>query len=150
MPSIQNDLLDGIAQLIQGAGLATYSTSGVYTAGQTGIFFKAVNPTPDRIVGLTAYGVTDNPSMPTATLGVQVRVRGTQDPRDVDELGDAIYNLIHGLVHVQFGSVQVDQILRVSSITLGQDLSKRWERADGYYVDVGVPPTINRPAGGSW
>jgi hypothetical protein len=150
MASIQNDLLDGIAQLIAGAGIALYDTSGTYTAGQTGIFFKAVNPTPDRIVVLTAYVVSDSPTLPLSRLGVQVRVRGTTDPRDVDELGDAIFGILHGLVHVQFNSVHADQILRQSSITLGQDQAKRWERADAYYIDLDVPPTINRPNGGSW
>jgi hypothetical protein len=150
MASIQNDLLDGIAQLIVGAGIATYNTAGVYTTGQTGITFKAVGPIPDRIVVLTAYVVSDSPTLPLSRLGVQVRVRGTTDPRDVDELGDAIFGILHGLVHVQFNTVHADQILRQSSITLGQDSAKRWERADAYYIDLDVPPTINRPSGGSW
>jgi len=148
--NIQNDLLDGIAALIQSASLATYNTNGVYTADQTGIFFKAVNPTPDRIITMTAYQVSDNPTMPEARLGVQLRYRGTQDPRDVDELGDAVYGILHGLTGVQFNGVFAEQVLRQSSITLGQDSSKRWERADAYYIDVGVPPTSNRPNGGSW
>lgn len=150
MASPQNDLLDGIAQLIAGADIATYSTSGVYTPSQTGVFFKIVNPTPDRMVTLTGYVVTDDPSLPVSRMGVQVRFRGTQDPRDVDELGDSVAAVLHGLVNVQFGSVFANQVLRQGSITLGQDVSKRWERADTYYVDLSVPPTINRPDGGYW
>jgi hypothetical protein len=150
MASPQNDLLDGIAQMIATAGLAKYNTTGVYAAADTGIFFKVVNPSPDRIVTLTAYQVSDNTTMPETRFGVQVRVRGLQDPRDVDELGDSIFALLHGLTGVQFGSVFAEQVLRQSSITLGQDASKRWERADAYYVDAGLPPTSNRPTGGSW
>jgi hypothetical protein len=150
MASPQNDLLDGIAQMIVTAGLAKYNTAGVYAAADTGIFFKVVNPSPDRIVTLTAYQVSDNTTMPETRFGVQVRVRGLQDPRDVDELGDSIFALLHGLTGVQFGSVFAEQVLRQSSITLGQDASKRWERADAYYVDAGLPPTSNRPTGGSW
>lgn len=150
MASPQNDLLDGIAQMIAAAGIAAYNKSGVYAASDTGIFFKVVNPTPDRIVTLTAYQVSDNTTMPETRFGVQVRVRGLQDPRDVDELGDSIFTLLHGLTGVQFGSVTAEQVLRQSSITLGQDASKRWERADAYYVDAGLPPSSNRPTGGSW
>jgi 5-carboxymethyl-2-hydroxymuconate isomerase len=150
MASIQNDLLDGIAQMIANAGIASYDTAGEYSAGDTGIFFKIVNPTPDRIVTLTAYQVSDDPTMPQSRFGVQVRVRGGQDPRDVDELGDSIFALLHGLINTQFNSVFAEQVLRQSSITLGQDTAKRWERADAFYIDVATPPTSNRPDGGSW
>jgi hypothetical protein len=148
--SPQNDLLDGIAKLIQAAGLATYNTNGVYQATDTGIYVKAVNPSPDRIITMTAYQVTDDPTMPEARLGVQLRFRGLQDPRDVDELGDSVYGILQGLTGVQFNSVFAEQVLRQSSITLGQDAAKRWERADAYYIDTGLPPTSNRPSGGSW
>jgi hypothetical protein len=77
-------------------------------------------------------------------------MRGTQDPRDVDELGDAIFTLLHGLTNVTFGSVVAEQVLRQSSITLGQDQAKRWERADAFYIDVALPPSSNRPTAGSW
>lgn len=147
---IQNDLLNGIAGLIQSAGIATFNTTGSYQAADTAIFFKAVNPTPDRIVTLTAYQVSDQPAQAESKFGVQVRMRGTQDPRDVDELGDAIFVLLHGLTNTTFGSVTVEQCLRQSSITLGQDTSKRWERADAFYIDVALPPSSNRPTGGSW
>jgi hypothetical protein len=150
MASIQNDLLDGIALLIASHGTAVYNQSGVYQPTDTAIFFKVVNPTPDRIVVLTAYQVSDDPSLPMSRLGVQVRVRGTQDPRDVDELGDAIFGYLHGLINTDFNSVHADQVLRQSSITLGQDDAKRWERADAYYIDLGTPPTNNRPSGGAW
>lgn len=149
--SIQNDLLDGIAQLIAANNLATYRSDGSdYLDTETGIVFKAVNPKPDRIITMTAYGVTDNPTMPEARLGVQLRFRGTTDPRDVDDLGDSVYQILHGLTGIQFNGVFAEQVLRVSSITLGQDAAKRWERADAYYIDTGLPPTSNRPNGGSW
>lgn len=150
MASIQNDLVDGIATLIAKAGIAVYSTTGTYTAGQTGIFFKIVNPTPDRIVTLTAYLITDNLSVPLARYGVQVRCRGLQDPRDVDELGDSISQLLHGLTNVTFGTAHIIQAFRQSSVTLGQDASKRWDRADAFYIDVDVPATVLRPVGGTY
>jgi hypothetical protein len=149
MTSPQNDLLNGVAALIATAGIAAFDQNGVYQPTDTGIFFKAVNPTPDRIITLTAYQVSDAVTMPETRYGVQVRMRGTTDPRDVDELGDSVFTLLHGLTGAQFGSVTVEQMLRQSSITLGQDSAKRWERADAYYVDAGLTPTPNRPTGGS-
>jgi hypothetical protein len=147
---MQNDLLDGIAKLIAAAGIAAYDTTGSYLPTDTAIYIKAVPPTPDRIVTLTAYGVDDNATLPMSRMGVQVRVRGTKDARDVDDLGDSIFQILHGLVHTTFGSVSADQILRKQSVTLGVDDSKRWSRADTYYVDLADPPTVNRPSGGSW
>lgn len=147
---MENDLLDGIAQLIADAGIAVYNTNGEYQDSDTGILFQAVPPKPDCLVTLTAYGVNDNPTLPASRLGVQVRVRAGSDPRDANALGDSIFQILHGLTNAPFGTISADQILRVLSVTLGQDEAKRWSRADTYYVDLAAPPAINRPNGGSW
>lgn len=147
---MENDLLDGVATLIAAAGIAAYNPSGTYQPTDLPIYIQAVPPTPDAIVTLTAYGVSDNPTLPESRLGLQVRVRGGSDPRDVNTLGDNIFQILHGLTNTTFGTVSAEQILRVQSITLGQDETKRWSRADTYYVDLAAPPSINRPSGGSW
>lgn len=143
------DVFDGVATLLAGAGIGTYHPDGsAYTDGQTGIVYKAMLPTPDRLIVLTPYTLTDEPEDNLSQLGLQVRCRGTQDPRDVDNLADSAFELLHNLKDVWFGSVHVIQLLRKTSVSMGQDDLKRWDRADGYYLDVDMPATANRPDGG--
>lgn len=155
--SATNDLLDGLAQLIAAAGIASDATTDVYTADETGIFLslmpagsEATPPGPDRCVVLTAYALSDQAGLPLGQITVQVRTRGTADPRDVNALSDDLYQLLQGLTDRTFGSVHLIQMLRKSSIPMGQDSNRRWEQSQNYVCDVDLPPTVNRPEGGSY
>jgi len=82
---------------------------------------------------------------------VQVRTRGNpNDPLDVDDLGDSIFELLHGRTDLTFGPVHIIQMNRRQSVPMGMDASKRWERADQFYLDVDYPATANRPVGGTY
>lgn len=142
------DVVDGLARMLVTATVATYRSDGSpYLASETGVLFKDLTSTPDRVVVLNAYGTADD--NPQWTLGrrlVQARFRGTADPLDVDALADAAFNVWHGATNLTFGSVHVVQILRVSSIPLGRDEQDlRWQRADNYALDLDYPTTANRP-----
>lgn len=146
-------LATGLAALIAGAGLGiTWNPAGTYTAGQTGILMKVMPPAPDRVVTITVVWAGDDITMPSSQPMVQIRGRGLPNqPLDVDELLDPIADLLHGATGLVFGGITVVQMNRRVIAPLGMDdASKRWERADQYYLDVDVPPTANRPAGGSW
>ncbi|WP_200930842.1 hypothetical protein, partial [Microbacterium sp. Leaf351] len=69
---------------------------------------------------------------------------------DVDDLLDPIFTVLHGLTGITVGSQTVIQCLRRISAPMGTDQSKRWERADQYYLDVDAPPTDLRPERGAW
>ena len=145
------DVFDGLAQLIANAGIGTYHADGsAYASTETGIVYKAILPSPDRLITITPYVLTDDPSQPLGRLGAQIRVRGTTDPRTCDQSADDIFTLLHGLINTQLGSVHAVQILRTSSVSMGQDDLKRWDRADGYTIDADFPATANRPDGGFW
>jgi hypothetical protein len=149
--SFTTDLLVGIAQMIADSSIADYNATGIYTATQTGIVFKVLPPSPDRAVILTAVPMTDMATIPLGLMMVQVRTRGLPNqPLDVDDLGDAIFDLLHGVTDKSFGSCHAVQILRKSSIPMGQDPAKRWERVDHFYIDLDMPPSVARPTGGSW
>lgn len=146
--SVTNDLLDGLAQMLAAAGVGVYHPDGSgYAANETGILFKLLPPSPDRVIVLTAFGA--NSDQPRITLGnqpVQLRFRGGPDPRDVDLIGDAAFTVLHGAEDLWFGSVHVIQILRTNSIPLGQDeQDSRWQRGDNYSLDVDYPTSANRP-----
>ena len=149
--STTGDLVDGIAGIIFAAGLATFNPNGVYQSNQTGIFEKIMPAAPDRVITLTAVYQGDDVTMPLGQVMVQVRGRGVPNkPRDVDDLLDPIFNILHGATYLTFGSVTVIQMNRRVSTPMGMDDSKRWERVDQYYLDVDFPATTNRPAQGSW
>jgi hypothetical protein len=149
--SVTNDLLDGVAQAIAAAGIAAYATTGLYTSAQTGIYFSSIPPGAegnppgtDRALALTAYTAGDDPARPWSQIRLQVRTRGTQDPRDVNTLSDQVYDLLQSLGPVTYASVSVSQILRVSSLPMGQDANQRWEQSQNFACDCDLPATVNR------
>lgn len=149
--STTGDLVDGIAGIIVAAGLATFNPNGVYQPTDTGIFEKIMPAAPNRVITLTAVYQGDDITMPLGQVMVQVRGRGVPNkPRDVDDLLDPIFNILHGATYLTLGSVTVIQMNRRVSTPMGMDDSKRWERVDQYYLDVDFPATTNRPAQGSW
>lgn len=146
------DILDGVAQLLAGAGLGlSYDPAAVYGAGETGIFMMHMPDSPDRCVVLNLVDTSDDPSMPLGSKMLQVRGRGARnDPLDVGELLDPIFDTLHTRENVTVGGQTIIQILRRVSAPMGSDANLRWERADQYYLDVDAAPTALRPAGGSW
>jgi hypothetical protein len=141
----ESDLLTGVAQLLAAANLGTWRDSGIYTAAETGIVFDVIPVSPDNIVTLTDYAVSDDPTLSDSVIGVQVRTRlGGQDPRPVKDLDGAIFNVLHGLESVTLtGGVHIVSMVRRSGASLGQDANNRWMRSSNYYATV-WRPSANR------
>ncbi|MGW3572176.1 minor capsid protein [Streptomyces sp. NPDC000941] len=127
------DLLDGLAQLIADQGIAVYRPDGVYTVSETGLTVAVMPDNPDRIVALTAYPVEDT-HLTDAITGVQVRVRASRDPREADQLADALFDLLHGREHFVAGGIHIGLCWRQSQGPLGQDQLGRMELAANYYL----------------
>lgn len=146
------DISVGIATVLAGAGIGvTYNPSGVYSAGQLGVYMKDVPAAPDRVVVLSVIPMSDELAAPSGQVLVQVRTRGLPgNALDVDDLADTIKPFLHGLKGLTWGSVQLVQMVRNNAITLGQDTAKRWERADDYTLDVEYPGTVLVPNGGTY
>lgn len=89
------ELLDGLARHLAARGLVTYNPTG--TGGDC---FAEVMPSgPDEAVVLAVY---DDGTEPDSAMGydeprVQIRVRGTRDPRVSRERAVAIRSELHGL-----------------------------------------------------
>jgi hypothetical protein len=128
------DLLDGLARLLDAAGLGTYRPDGTYGPGETAITIAAAPPAPDRAIVLAAYPVTDSPQLTDTTTGVQVRTRAGADPREVDALDDAVFDVLHGGGPYLFGAVRVQLLYRVSAAPIGADAAGRMERSANYYA----------------
>lgn len=145
--SVTEDLVDGIAEILVGASLGAYRVDGTaYAASDTAITAKEMPASPDRCIVLTPYSTGDMVDQPAGQVNLQVRTRGLAgNALDADSLGDSVFNALQNLTHVALGSVHAVQIYRKSSIPMGMDDSKRWERADNYTIDTGVPSTSLRP-----
>lgn len=146
------DIFNGVKDMLMGAGLGlSFTSTGVYMAGQTGIVAKSVPAAPDRVVTITVVPLDDELAVPSGRVMVQLRYRGLPNaPLDVDDLGDSIRPVLHGAKNLTFGTIAVQQMIREQSVPMGQDEAKRWERADQYYLDVEYPPTPLVPAGGTY
>lgn len=149
MSGFQTNLLTGLgtylASEIDGV---VFSAAGNYTDEQTGIVLGNIPQSPDRIITLTCYGGTDDPSLPRSAVSLQVRTRwGGQDKRPVDDLDDAVYSVLHASRHLVIGTgeelVHIVQCQRKSQTTLGQDVSGRWSDSSNYDVTV-LRPSANR------
>lgn len=144
--------LTELGEYLAGAGLGlSWNPDALYTAGQLGIWTKLMPAAPDRAVVINVVWGGDDITMPRSQPMIQIRARGAAGkPLDVDDILDPIAATLHGKTNLPLGGFMVVQINRRVVAPLGADESKRWERADQYYADVDVPPTINRPEGGSW
>lgn len=136
-------LIAGLAQHLDDAGVGVYRPTGAYQASETAILDRAIPTSPDRIITLAAYPVGSSaPGLADHQTAVQIRVRGLQDPRDCDDLADAIFERLDGAEHLTLGDVKVVQMWRQSYTSLGQDQLGRWERSENYYLDA-MRPTAN-------
>jgi hypothetical protein len=142
--SWETDLLQGVAQRLNDFGVGVYANT--YAATDTAIVFGDLPTSPDRCIGLGLYAATDAVRQNLTTVRMQLMMRGApNNSLDVLALADAVFDVLHGLVHVDFGSAHAVQVLRVSAVPLGTDGNKRVMRADNYEIPVNVPQTVNRP-----
>lgn len=141
MADFERRLLEGIAQLLAARALGTWFSAGVYTTGQTGIVLGGLPASPDRVIGLAAYGVDDDPSLSDSVIGLQVSTRwGGQDPRPVGDLTDSVFDELHGLHNLNLPTgVRLVQCLRRSWTSMGQDSNQRWRTVQNFYATVHRP-----------
>ncbi|MBT2509895.1 hypothetical protein J7I98_29340 [Streptomyces sp. ISL-98] len=133
-----SDLLGGLATLVEGTGLAMYRPDGIYAATETGITFTVMPDEPDRVLCLTAYPVEDT-DLTDATTGIQIRMRAGRDPRDLDAIADALFDLLHNRRGLVLGGVHVALIWRQSQALMGQDQHGRMELAANFYARTTRP-----------
>jgi hypothetical protein len=127
------DLIDGMARHLAAAGVGVYRESGIYGTNEVAITDTSL-PLVDRAVTLTAYDTADSDRVPDVTVMVQVRTRGRDDPREVADLDDAVYEALHGLRTRHWGTATVLLIRRDSAAVLGPDSQGRHERTSNYIV----------------
>ncbi|MEU1883430.1 minor capsid protein [Streptosporangium sp. NPDC020072] len=136
-------LLSGLAQHMADRGCGVWNPSGIYTADQVALTIGGLPSSPDTALALAVYGVGpagEDPTEPDSQVLMQVRIRGGQDSRVVDDLADLAFDALHGLSNqVLVGGAVVLLSQRHLIAPLGVDSSGRWERADSYAMRVHRP-----------
>ncbi|NAE18080.1 minor capsid protein [Enterococcus hirae] len=150
MAGFVTTLLTCLAQHLEDAGVGVWSPDGTYARTDLGIYLKAIPGTTgvrDEGYCLSYYAVSDEATDPgdratVAIAGVQVRSRGTKDPRVVDDMDDTVFDVLHGAQDLLLGSAPGVPVLlawRNSHANLGQDESGRWEAVSNYYLHLTRP-----------
>jgi len=136
-----NDLFDGIAQMLADASIGQYSSDTSYADDATAITMQKLPATPDNAIAITPYPVSDDPTLSDSVVGIQVRTRtGGMDPRTTNELAGSVFNQLQGLRNTTLSSgVRIVLCERRSGALNGQDDVSRWERVDNYYATVWRP-----------
>jgi hypothetical protein len=145
------NLLIGLAERLDTAGIVRWQATGAYTAGGLPpVFLRALGDAPDIAVALAAYGDPENEDagLSDVVQAVQIRTRGDRDPVTVDDLADQIWDELHGAAMLRLGTapnvVATTLIRRRSTAALGVDAAGRYERVDNYYITA-ARPNAHRP-----
>lgn len=136
------DLVEGLARYLAGLGLLTYDPDG--TDGNT--FAEFMPAEPDLAVVLTPYGLGEPDSLnDDDETGLQIRVRGSTDPRVSRQLSGRIYSALHGLAGITLpdGTWLILSAALQTPASLGTDELGRHEHVTNYRLNV-VTPTAHR------
>lgn len=142
-------LITGLAEHLADHGLGVWRPDGTaYQPDEVAISDRGIIPQPDRLIVLTDYIVPGQPDgLADMLIGVQIRLRGTTDPRVVRDLGSEIYDLLDSSGRQVWGQpgreVHVTDVWRQSYTQLGADQRGRWEASHNYYVTA-MRPTAYR------
>lgn len=139
------DIIDAFARYLDGLGLLDYDPTG-----QTGnCYAETMPPTPDVAVSLTLYddGTEPDSLLPYDEVRMQVRARGTTDPRVSRALAGRLRRALHGLGPITLpGGVEVVLVvaLQGAPASIGQDDNRRHEHVVNVRAEV-HNPTPHRP-----
>lgn len=133
---VEQQLLQGIADLLQTAGVGTQG-------GATGIVIVdgELNAAPDQGIAINVSPGWASAAHTDADYRVQLRLRGTKDPRTLRRIAQGCFDTLHGISAVPIGRALIAHMWRTSGASLGRDANGRWERSDNYLAQVTWPAT---------
>ncbi len=134
------DLLDGLARYLAEQKLLDYDPTG--RRGDT--FIEAMPPQPDLAVSLALYDAGAPDARDDAEQRrLQVRTRGTADPRVSRARAEVLYRALHGAAGLELpdGTWLVLAAARATPAPLGPDSNGRHEHVVNFDLDVAGPTT---------
>lgn len=134
-------LLEEFAQLLADRGLGVFHADG--SAGGT-IFLAALPTAPDRCKAIATYGGAESSVLlDYDEPRVQIRCRGTKDPRTAEADAQAVYDALHGLGYFTLPGgtwLQLAVGIQAGPVYIGRDENGRHE-----YV-VNIRAEVSRPS----
>lgn len=138
------DYLHGLARHLHDRGLLVYDPHGV-----TGdCFIETMPPAPDAAVCLSLYGAGRTDARNGWDVrSLQVRVRGTTDPRVSRRRCEALYGALHGLTGVRLpGGIWLVLAAAVAApASMGVDENGRHEHVVNVRLDIEAPTLHRHP-----
>lgn len=110
------------------------------TTGVSGnVFISTMPDKPDTVVMVSEYGSIGDDKNPFDDISVQVRVRGTRDPRVSYNIAKEIYDELHGLTNtvlISDGTRIVKVVAQNTPIDIGRDDNLRHEWTVNLQIEV--------------
>ena len=129
------------------SGSSAYPPDSTYTAG---IYILDIPDSPDRAIGMFQYpGQESTPKLGYDSPNIQVRVRGTRDPRTAISMANSIYNQLHGLTETElYEGTYITTCVGLQSgpVYLGKDANKRHEFSLNFRLQIRNPSVHREPA----
>lgn len=128
---VETGIVDALADIVE----------ALFDPDSFSVAAGALNPAPDLGAALTLSLVGDDARQALRRYTLQVRTRAGIDQREVSSIAEQIATALHGARAVPAGAALIAHIWRISSVTLGRDTERRWQRSDNYLLDVSTPST---------
>jgi hypothetical protein len=137
------DILVGLAERIDTAGIGTYEATAAYDPAATVpvITLQGLPDLPNKAIALAYFS---NGGTGGVTAAVEITVRGDADPTSPDQIADAVWTLLDNAADFLLGGVHVALMYRQTSAPLGLDAAGRWSRGETYFL-IADRPSVNWP-----
>lgn len=142
------EVLDALAWHLDQAGVATYVPSGKYPANpaKPAIFHgQFLTDAPDRALTINLYNTDPDIFTVSSTplMYVQLRWRGTKDPRTVQTMAFEGFKTLHTLTPGYWsGGVAPLSVLRTIDGPIDPDANGRWTKPDSYAIRLNPGETL--------
>lgn len=127
-------LVTDLAQHIANAGLGQWNPDGIYrTYAPPAIYLGILPDEAGNAMALNVYHDDRSVDDASPMIRVQIRVRGTRDPRITNQIADDIFKLLHDKTSYQLdNATHVLLSRRHLRAPEDTDANGRWHRADSY------------------
>lgn len=131
-------LVTDLAQHIANNGLGQWHPQGIYrNYAPPAIYLGRIPDEAGNSIALNVYADDRTRDDNTPDIRVQIRVRGTKDPRVTNQIADDLFQLLHDQSHYQLDNgTKVLLSRRHLRSSEDPDANGRWHRADSYIFTV--------------
>lgn len=132
----QINLLTGVGELLDTAGVGRWLTSGTYVATDVAITIDQLPTGHAQAVTMGFYPVEDSAGT-DSIVGIQFWIRGSPKNRQsAKNIADGLFNALHGLESTNIAGIPIIRIWRQSGASLGMDGNDRQELTENYYFQL--------------